>query len=100
MKEDDLNRMDRLIHERLAVGSNPGLVPDLSWFEGYETPSAMLEDFRIDKAHSNDFRRVAVIEERRWMEWGTKLVDLFTRAEMRWFDAGELDAAVAWTDER
>ena len=54
LMEDDLERMHRLIHDRVTFNSSPGLVLGLTQFVGYETPSAMLEDFRIDKAHTND----------------------------------------------
>ncbi|WP_324610020.1 SpoIIAA family protein [Nioella nitratireducens] len=67
LTEDDLERMHRLIHDRVTLNSSPGLVLGLTQFVGQKTPSAMLEDFRIDKAHANDFRRVAAIGERRWM---------------------------------
>lgn len=97
---DDFKRMHALIHERLAVSGKPALVLDLTQFEGYETPAALLEDLKIDTAHANDFGRVAVIGERRWMEWGTKFVDKLTRAEIRWFDPAEISRAVEWAQNR
>lgn len=59
---------------------------DLTKFEGYGNASALLEDLKIDTAHTNDFSRVAVVGERSWMEWGTRMVNLFARSEMRWSD--------------
>lgn len=58
--------MHALLHERLGTTDNPGLVLDLTSFEGYEEPSAMLEDLKVDTAHANDFGRIAVVGERRW----------------------------------
>jgi hypothetical protein len=66
--------MHALLHERLGTTDNPGLVLDLTSFEGYEEPSAMLEDLKVDTAHANDFGRIAVVGERRWMEWGARVV--------------------------
>ena len=96
LTEDDLRRMHELLHERLASTDCPGLVVDLSSFEGYQTLSALREDLTMDIAHRNDFSRVAIIGDRKWMGWGTSLAGTLTRAEMRWFDSDEAVAAKAW----
>ena len=70
LTEADFKKMHALLHERLGTTDNPGLVLDLTSFEGYEEPSAILEDLKIDTAHVNDFRRIAVFGERRWMGMG------------------------------
>lgn len=85
LSESDLKRMHALLHQRLQETSKPGLVLDLTRFEGYEGPSALLEDLKIDTAHRNDFRRVAVVGEGALMEWGTKFADVLTKAELRQF---------------
>ncbi|WP_281968997.1 STAS/SEC14 domain-containing protein [Roseovarius nanhaiticus] len=56
----------------------------------------MLNDIKIDTAHANDFARVAVAGESRWVEWGAKFFNSLTRSKMRWFDAGEIEGAVVW----
>jgi hypothetical protein len=95
LTEDDLKRMHTLLHERLAASDKPGLVVDLSEFEGYEGFATLRKDLKMDAAHRNDFHRIAVVGDRKWMEWGTALIDALSRAEMRWFDAGE-SAAADW----
>lgn len=96
LTKTELERMHTLLHERLEGAGEPGLVLDLTRFEGYDEPAAMLEDLKIDSAHARDFRRIAVVGDGTWMEWGTKLAGVLTRAEMRWFDAAEMDAAISW----
>ena len=83
LSESDLKRMHALLHERLQETSKPGLVLDLTRFEGYDGPSALLEDLKIDTAHRNDFRRVAVVGEGALLEWGTRFADVLTTAELR-----------------
>lgn len=94
--EEDLTRMHALLHERLEAGARPGLVVDLTGFEGYEGFAALREDVKMEAVHRNDFDRIAVIGERRWMEWGTALAGALTRAEIRWFDAAEAGRAADW----
>ena len=47
LTEADFKKMHALLHERLGTTDNPGLVLDLTSFEGYEEPSAILEDLKI-----------------------------------------------------
>ncbi len=99
LSESDLKRMHALLHERLQDTKGPGLVVDLTRFGGYEGPSALLEDLKIDTTHVNDFHRVAVVGKGIVLEWGTKFVNVLTRAELRQFDPVEMDAAIAWVRE-
>ncbi|MDT0684049.1 STAS/SEC14 domain-containing protein [Roseicyclus sp. F158] len=96
LSESDLERMHGLLHERLERPGKPGFVLDLTDFDGYDGPSAMLEDLKIDTAHANDFSRVAIVGEGVLMEWGAKLADALTQAEMRNFDPAQMDAAIEW----
>ena len=96
LTEDDLKRMRALLHERLQAEAEPGLVVDLTGFEGYEGLAALREDMKMDTTHRNDFRRIAVVGDSKWMEWGTSLAGLLTRSEMRWFGPGEKEAAAEW----
>lgn len=73
---------------------------DLTRFEGYEGPSALLENLKIDTAHRNDFRRGAVVGAGALMEWGTRFADVLTETELRQFDPSKTDAAIAWASER
>ncbi|ORE91794.1 hypothetical protein ATO13_19420 [Stappia sp. 22II-S9-Z10] len=34
--------------------------------------------------------------DQKWMELGVAVASFLTRAEMRWFDAGEAEQAVDW----
>ncbi|MGK7296853.1 MAG: STAS/SEC14 domain-containing protein [Candidatus Wenzhouxiangella sp. M2_3B_020] len=96
LTEEDMKRLHVLLHERLASAERPGLVIDLKKFEGYEDTDALREDMRMDISHRNDFARVAVIGGNEWMEWGTSLAGAITRAETRWFDSSEAQAAQEW----
>ena len=69
---------------------------DLTGFEGYEGLAAVGEDLEMDVAHRNDFVRIAVVGDRRWMEWGTALARVLSRSEMRWFAASEAQRAAEW----
>ena len=96
LTREDLSGIHALLHERLAAKSEPGLVVDLTRFNGYSNFGAFLADGRMDLAHRNDFSRIAVIGEERWTELGTALASLLTRAEMLWFDTDQAELAADW----
>ena len=96
LTENDLRRMHALLHARLATADRPGLVVDLTGFEGYEGIGALSEDLKMDTVHRSDLCRIAVVGEEKWIGWGTKFADALTKSEMRWFDANEANAAVSW----
>ncbi len=96
LTEEDMERMHALLHEGLASAHKPGLVVDLTGFEGYDDLSALRKDMQMDTAHRNDFSRIAVIGDRKWMEWGTSLAGALTQAEMRWFDVSKAAAGREW----
>lgn len=94
--EDDMKRIHAMLHGRLATVGQPGLVVDLTRFDGYAGLSALLEDFKMDAAHRNDFSRIAVVGDKTWMNWGTTFAKALTRSEVQWFETGERAQAVNW----
>ncbi|SDY90442.1 STAS/SEC14 domain-containing protein [Citreimonas salinaria] len=96
LTEDDMKRIHALLHETLAAAGQPGMVIDLTGFDGFESPSALREDVRMETAHRNDFSRIAVIGDRKWIEWGTSLAKALTRSEMQWFEPHDRNQATDW----
>lgn len=57
LTEDDLKRIHALLHARLEAAAMPGLVVDLSAFDGYEGLAALGNNLTVDTKHRNDFPR-------------------------------------------
>ena len=85
-----------LDRELEAATYKPALVIFMDAFEGYESATAMWADMKVDARHANDFSRVAMVADRKWIEWWTKTADLVLGADLKWFDTNERDAAVTW----
>lgn len=71
------------------------LLADVTAWEGME-PLAMWDDFVLGIRHWNDFERIAVLGDARWQDIMTRVADMVTKGEMRYFEAGRLDDALAW----
>ena len=63
------------------------------------TPAGMWRDAKFDARHADRFGRIAIVGDKRWQEWGTKISDPFFEAEMRFFEREDQPAAEAWLCE-
>ncbi|MEQ9637836.1 MAG: STAS/SEC14 domain-containing protein [Devosia marina] len=96
LSTQDIAGIHAALHRHLEAEGRTSLVIGLANFEGYESGTALKKDFQMDVKHRNDFWRVALIGDQSWGEWGATLGDLFSSAELRWFDADHASHAVAW----
>lgn len=67
-------------------------------FEGFEA-GAIWEDAKFGLQHTNDFYRVAIVSNEKWMEWMTKVADLLTQGEMRHYRMTQLLEALRWIND-
>jgi len=82
--------------ERIARARGPvRMLIELDDFHGWDLP-ALWEDLKFDTTHQNDMGRVAIVGDKAWQEWGTRLSKPFFKAEMRYFDHGKAADARAW----
>ena len=84
-----------------ALGTEGGkvrLLALLEDFHGWEAKAAW-EDLKFGVRHYADFDRIALVGDQRWEEWMASLCKPFTRAEVKYFDKSEIDAAWVWARE-
>lgn len=69
------------------------LAPD---FSGWDL-GGLWRDLKFDMKHKDKFGRIAIVGNKTWEEWGTKLSDpFFPSAEIRFFEPAEISKAEAW----
>ena len=86
------------LFERIAareVGAVPMLIELLPDFAGWDL-AGLWRDLKFDIRHKDQFGRIAIVGNRKWEEWGTKLFDPLFRAEMRFFPPDRLDEGEVW----
>ncbi|MCK4846227.1 MAG: STAS/SEC14 domain-containing protein, partial [Deltaproteobacteria bacterium] len=49
--------------------------------------------------HHGDLERMALVGEKKWEKWMASFTKPFTKAEVRYFDASEVDQAWEWLRE-
>lgn len=67
-------------------------------FEGFEV-GALWEDMKFGVQHANDFHRVAIVGDEKWLEWMTKVSNLLTQGEMRHYRMTQLLEALRWIND-
>jgi hypothetical protein len=88
-------QIERLIERHGKINFVARLV-DL---DGVEV-AALWEDLKFDVKHYDDVERVAIVGDRRWMEWMAQFCKPFTTAEVEYFTPERFDEAVAWASGR
>lgn len=64
-------------------------------FHGWDA-HALWDDIKFAAGHFTKVERIAMVGDKRWEEWMTKVCKPFTAATVKYFDVGDLDAAWAW----
>lgn len=86
------------LFERAAAkeaGTVPMVIELLPDFAGWDL-GGLWRDMKFDVRHKDQFGRIAIVGDKKWEEWATKLFDPLFRAEMRFFPTDRLDEAEAW----
>lgn len=84
------------LSERLKAGGKVSLVLELSGFEFYGDFESVKKDFKFGFGEYKHIHRAALVGDQKWIEWFTRLIGPFTRAEEKHFLAGQINAAYQW----
>jgi len=64
-------------------------------FTGWE-PMAVWDDLKFSFSHRNDLERVAIVGSKKWEELAGKLWSALVQTEVKYFEQGEAEEALAW----
>lgn len=57
---------------------------------------ALWEDLKFDFRHAADFKKVAIIGDRKWLDWLTVMASPFTTAKIKYFEPHQKAQAMEW----
>lgn len=69
---------------------------DLNELEGWEARAAW-DDFKLGLKHGNEFGKIAIYANKKWIEIAAKLGNWFTSGEVTYFE--EEQDALAWLED-
>ena len=93
--DEDYKTLVPAVETSLAAEGNGCLFVQMEDFHGWDLQAAW-DDIKFGAKHYSDFERIAMVGDRKWEEWMTKLCKPFTKATVKYFDVPEVDAAWAW----
>jgi hypothetical protein len=68
---------------------------DMTRFEGWEA-NALWPEIKFDVKHSDDIEKMAAVGSKNWEKDLMKLANPFAKAEVKYFDEPNTDAARTW----
>lgn len=98
LKKDAYEWFAPIAEQKIAEFGKIRILFEMHRFDGW-TPSALWEDIKFDIKHFNHIERVAIVSDGKWNRSLSLFCRPFTTAEVRFFDAAEMDEAHAWLNE-
>lgn len=92
----DFKEFEAMVGDTIRVDGSVDLFFDLREMADF-TLDVAWEDIVFARAHTHDFRRIAVLTHSQWVAWSAWLSQIFVQAQMRIFD--DESAARAWLDD-
>ena len=67
-------------------------------FHGWEG-AALWDDIKFDVKHFTDIERIAMVGDRKWEKGMSVFCEVFTTAQIQYFDRSEIGAARTWLEQ-
>jgi hypothetical protein len=94
--ENEHDRLDRLIRQRVAEWERIRIVVVLKHYPSFNSAESLYEDLRMVMKHSDHIDRLAVVGDRLWKRTWVGLFGLFSRIETDYFEMEQIEAAYQW----
>lgn len=92
----DYREFEELVNYKVRFEGPVNLLFDLSRMADF-TLDVAWEDIKFARAHSHDFKRIAVVTDSQWVTWSAWLSEIFVDADMQVFDS--LEEAQSWLEQ-
>ena len=90
-----LPELEELIKENEKIS----LLIEFDDFHGADM-AAFKDDFNFGREHNDDFYKLAVVGDKKWLKWMTLLSKPFIKAEIKYFERPDLQNAWDWLREK
>lgn len=86
-------QMDQYIQQHGLVR----LLVEMEDFHGWDLHGAW-DDLKVGLKHRNDLDRIAMVGDKKWQQWMTKIADWFVAGDVRYYDHNQANSAKAWLE--
>ena len=95
LHDEDYKMFVPRVDEAIADDGKVRILAQFHDFKGWDA-HALWDDIKFATTHCAKIERIALVGEKTWERWMSKFCKPFTMAELKYFDASELDTAWAW----
>jgi hypothetical protein len=98
LHDEDYKQLVPKMETSLTAEGKVRLFMQFEDFHGWDLHAAW-DDLKFGLKHYSDFERIAMVGDHKWENWMAKFSKPFTKAELRYFNSSEVDAAWQWLQE-
>jgi hypothetical protein len=98
LHDEDYKHFVPVVEEAIKNQGKVRLLAHFQDFHGWDL-HALWDDTKFATKHCTDVERIALVGDKLWEKWMATICKPFTMAKLRYFDAGDLEAAWQWLEE-
>jgi hypothetical protein len=98
LHDEDYKKFVPLVDAEIAKDGKVNVLAQFHDFHGWDA-HALWDDIKFSATHCTKIKRIALVGDKKWEKWMSKVCKPFTLAKVRYFDVGEFQAAVTWLGE-
>jgi hypothetical protein len=99
LKKEDIEKIHSLICTILNKGIKVRWYFEMENFTGWDLPG-FWEDIKMNTAHAHEYERIAMVGDKKWEEWVSQFMKLFTNAEIKYFNIDQKKEAKNWIESQ
>jgi hypothetical protein len=98
LHDEDYKKFVPIVDDAIAKDDKVRILAQFHDFHGWDA-HALWDDIKFSTTHCTKIERIALVGEKAWEKGMAAVCKPFTMAKIKYFDAGEIDAAKAWLAE-
>jgi hypothetical protein len=95
---EELDHFKTFVREVIEQFGEVRVYFEMEQFDGWEIGS-FVENALFDLFHAHQYSKVAMVGEKNWQAWMTKIVDLVKSGPVRYFDLSQRAEAMEWIQQ-
>jgi hypothetical protein len=98
LHDEDYKTFVPLVDAEIAKDGKVNVLAQFHDFHGWDA-KALWDDIKFSTTHCTKIQRIALVGEKPWEKWMAAVCKPFTMAKIKYFGAGDVEAAKAWLSE-
>jgi len=99
LDHEDYQKFLPELEELLEENEKISLLIEFDDFHGADL-TAIKDDFNFGRKHNEDFEKLAVVGDKKWLKWMILFSKPFLKAEIKYFERPDLQSAWDWLREK